>query len=329
MLITCWSVKGGVGTSVVAASLALVLAGRDPAGALLVDLAGDQPAVLGLPLPEGPTVLDWLGARGDVGDDGLRRLEVAAAPGLDLLWSDGSWPDVDPTPLVTHLALERRAVVVDAGRIAHGGHAGAAALVGAAAISLLVLRPCYVALRRALACEVAPTGVVLVSEPGRALGRTDVERVLDVPVVAQVEVEPAIARTIDAGLLANRMPRSLARAHARCGMTTATRTGLDDDRRRVDAAAVAAHRAVLAERAAAVGAHVAPSTPDRLRDLVRRADPLLADRLVDLAVAQVGALAAGLGRLDPLLADDAVSEIMVNGDGRVWVERRRSAAPDR
>lgn len=212
MLITCWSVKGGVGTSVVAASLALVVAGRDPAGALLVDLVGDQPAVLGLPLPEGPTVLDWLAARGDVGDDGLRRLEVAVAPGLDLLWSDGSWPDVDPTPLVTHLGLERRAVVVDAGRLGHGASAGSIALVGAAATSLLVLRPCYVALRRALACETRPTGVVLVCEPGRALGRLDVERVLDVPVVAQVEVEPSVARTVDAGLLATRLPRSLGRS---------------------------------------------------------------------------------------------------------------------
>jgi len=92
------------------------------------------------------------------------------------------------------------------------------------------------------------------------------------------------------------------------------------ERRRVDAAAAAAHRAVLAERSDAPGL-VASAGVEHLRRLVRRADPLLADRLVDVAVAQVGALAAGLGRLDPLLADDAVSEIMVNGDGRVWVER--------
>jgi len=100
-----------------------------------------------------------------------------------------------------------------------------------------------------------------------------------------------------------------------------TTTGADLDRRRIDAAADAAHRAVLAERAAAAGGQVLACTADRLRELVRCADPLLADRLVDAAVAQVGALSAGLGRLDPLLADDAVSEIMVNGDGRVWVER--------
>ena len=49
MLIACWSTKGGAGTTVVTAALGLVLARRHPAGALLVDLAGDLPAALGLP----------------------------------------------------------------------------------------------------------------------------------------------------------------------------------------------------------------------------------------------------------------------------------------
>src|SRR5918997_5933223 len=33
-------------------------------------------------------------------------------------------------------------------------------------------------------------------------------------------------------------------------------------------------------------------------------------------------LAGGLGPLEPLLADPAVDEVMVNGPGRVYVERR-------
>nr|MBA2279690.1 hypothetical protein [Acidimicrobiia bacterium] len=48
MLISCWSTKGGSGTTVVAAALALVFA-RTTGDALLADLAGDQPAALGLP----------------------------------------------------------------------------------------------------------------------------------------------------------------------------------------------------------------------------------------------------------------------------------------
>ena len=72
-------------------------------------------------------------------------------------------------------------VVVDAG----SSPAGAALqLVAAAGTSLLVLRPCYLALRRAVAAPVRPSGVVLVREAGRALGRNDVEEALQVPPVA-------------------------------------------------------------------------------------------------------------------------------------------------
>ncbi len=65
---------------------------------------------------------------------------------------------------------------------------------------------------RALAAPLRPSGVVLVSEPGRALGAKDVEDVLGVPVRAEVTVEAAVARAVDAGLLASRLPRSLERA---------------------------------------------------------------------------------------------------------------------
>src|SRR4051794_3138419 len=84
MLIACWSVKGGSGTSVVAASLALLLSDSDQ-GAVLADLDGDLPAVLGLPTPSGPGLGDWLDAGPDVPVDGLRRLTVDVRPGLRLV----------------------------------------------------------------------------------------------------------------------------------------------------------------------------------------------------------------------------------------------------
>ncbi|MGH8992365.1 MAG: hypothetical protein ACRDZ7_12720, partial [Acidimicrobiia bacterium] len=66
MLFALWSPKGGSGTSVVCAALASFLARRERV--LLVDLAGDLPAIAGIP-PTGPagvsrspypSLLDWL-----------------------------------------------------------------------------------------------------------------------------------------------------------------------------------------------------------------------------------------------------------------------------
>ena len=56
-----------------------------------------------------------------------------------------------------------------------------------------------------------PSEVVLLSEPGRALTRADVEDCVGAPVVAEVAVDPQVARAVDAGLLATRLPRALAR----------------------------------------------------------------------------------------------------------------------
>ncbi len=73
----------------------------------------------------------------------------------------------------------------------------------------LVVRPCYVGLRRALAMPVRPDGVILVSEKDRSLGRADVEDVLGLRIVAEIPVLPSIARSIDAGILGMRRPREL------------------------------------------------------------------------------------------------------------------------
>jgi hypothetical protein len=111
--------------------------------------------------------------------------------------------------LVDALTADARPVVADCGAADEGAGLAVAA---AAPVSLLVLRPCYLALRRALAAPVRPSGVILVAEPGRSLGRRDVEDVLGVPVRAEVEVDSAVARAVDAGLLTRRIPRTLERA---------------------------------------------------------------------------------------------------------------------
>lgn len=72
---------------------------------------------------------------------------------------------------------------------------------------LVVRGPCYLSLRRAIGHPWCPDGVILVIEPGRALTATDVSDVLGVPVVAEIPVDPTVARVIDAGLLLDRVDR--------------------------------------------------------------------------------------------------------------------------
>jgi Flp pilus assembly CpaE family ATPase len=209
MVTVCWSPKGGSGTTVVATSLALVLA-REHGSALLVDLDGDVPAALGLAEPAGPGVLDWLGTV-DADGEALDRLAVDAHDHLSLVARgeavEATWPVGRMEALAHVLATRPHPVVVDAGRWRTAVHP----LVASATSSLMVLRPCYLGLRRAISVPVRPSGVVLVNEPGRALGRRDIEEVLGVQVVATVELDPQVARAVDAGLLSSRLPRGLVR----------------------------------------------------------------------------------------------------------------------
>src|SRR5687767_11669660 len=85
MLTACRSVKGGSGTTVVSATLALLLARTSATGALAVDLAGDLPAVLGLTDAGGLGARDWMEAGPDVSDDALARLAVDAGGGLEVV----------------------------------------------------------------------------------------------------------------------------------------------------------------------------------------------------------------------------------------------------
>jgi hypothetical protein len=213
MLVTCWSVKGGVGTTVVSVALASTLARVHAldGGALLVDLDGDVPATLGLPDPRDPGLSGWTSAGAEVAADALARLELSVGPHLSLLPRGRGAPG----PVARHevlarlLAAEARPVVVDAGVV--GPDSPGLPLVAEATRSLLVTRACYLGLRRAIDLPVRPSGIILLREQGRTMGRDDVEHVVGAPVVADVPVDPAVARAVDAGVLGRRLPRALAR----------------------------------------------------------------------------------------------------------------------
>ena len=212
-MVVCWSVKGGVGTSVVSVAMAVASARRTDT--LLIDLGGDLPAMLGLAEPDGPGFCEWLGADA-VGVEAIGRLEHEAGTRLRMVHRGRSSLDgaARAATAAAALAADARAVVVDAGRFGLDDAADRVrrALLEGATRSILVLRPCYLALRRALAAPVRPDGIVLLSEPGRAISRTDVSDVLGRPVLAEIPIDPSIARAVDAGLLASRLPDGLARA---------------------------------------------------------------------------------------------------------------------
>jgi MinD superfamily P-loop ATPase len=214
--ISCWSAKGGSGTTVVAIALATMRGREAEHGSLLVDLAGDCPSAMGLPEPTGPGISEWLAAGAEVPTDALGRLEQEVSEQVSLLTSGrGAVAGADrATELLAALGADQRDVIFDLGRIvgATGVVSEVAATIAAGTEqSLLVTRPCFLSLRRALASPVRPTGIVLVTEEGRALGRREVADIVGVPVVAEVPVDASVARAVDAGTLAMRMPRGLER----------------------------------------------------------------------------------------------------------------------
>ena len=213
MLTLCWAAKGGSGTTVTAAGLALSYS----TPTLLVDLAGAQPLALGLPGAPPPGVADWLAA--DASSERLAALELSISERVSLLPRGGSahvpgharWGE-----LAARLAGDPRSVVVDAGT-----GPPPPALAAVAHTRLLVVRNCYLNLMAAVRHSgAAPTGVILVEEPGRRLGVDDLEHHLGVPVVAVILLDPAIARAVDAGLLLSRIPAGLRRPLAALPATT-------------------------------------------------------------------------------------------------------------
>ncbi len=82
--------------------------------------------------------------------------------------------------------------------------------------------------------------------------------------------------------------------------------------------------AAVAERVRCRVLDLPPGTlvdAERVSALVMDEAPLLPRRALADTVAEVLAAVHGLGRLEPVLADESVSDVLVNGDGWVWVER--------
>lgn len=221
MLVTCWSTKGGSGTSVTAALVSLHAAQDRNRSVLLIDLCGDLPAVFGC-VETTSGLAEWL--RSDLAPCSLERVIEELTPNLSLL-ARGQVPLTArrADELVEWLDSDA-VVVVDAGVLrtqaqqpgsVSGGEELRWRLAAEADRSILVTRACYLALRRTVSLPVRPSGVVLVTEAGRSLTRSDCERAIGAPVLATVAVDPDIARAVDAGMLRTRVPKGAIRALGR------------------------------------------------------------------------------------------------------------------
>jgi len=171
----------------------------------LVDLMGDLPATLGIAEPTDQGIGEWLS--NDAAEETLEHLAIPVTDRLDLLPRGSISTDSHSLRRLQQFAAlpSSREVVVDAGT----NSSFIETLLPFATVSWLVLRPCYLALRRAVSTRLRVDGVILVNEPGRALSKRDVASVLSAPIVAEVELDPRLARVIDAGLLTTRLPSSM------------------------------------------------------------------------------------------------------------------------
>lgn len=173
--------KGGQGTSTAAAAFALFASRLG----LAVTLRAHDPRAMARHLALPPV-------------DGHDRMIVT--------------PSVELTELSAAIPPSR-AVVDDLGR----GHHRDSANPGTAT-RIMVVRPCCLAIAAAVEAldrQPPPDALLVVSEPDRVLGPSEVADALAAPLAAVVPLDPAVARAVDAGLLVESIvgrgpvPRSL------------------------------------------------------------------------------------------------------------------------
>lgn len=204
--------KGGVGTSVVAAAAALECSRLQPT--VLIDFGGDLAHVFGLDVEGKHGVHDWLAASDEVGTESLDHLLLDVAPNLSLMPAGPkSFGPTTPDRAVRFVEAMKAIgdlVIADVGAISEVVDPRSVICVSGDRTTCVV-RACYLALRRFSKLPVLIDDIVEIEEPGRALRTLDIEAVAGLAVSARIPFDPSIARAVDAGLLGQRMPRSLRR----------------------------------------------------------------------------------------------------------------------
>jgi MinD-like ATPase involved in chromosome partitioning or flagellar assembly len=175
--ILCHSYKGGVGTTTVACSIAL-LASQDNTRVLLVDCSPHR------------DTLSWLGLPNEV-----FGFHEEVHPNLDLaLVNEKHYPFTEAIRRLDDYEV----VVIDAGTTNYR-------LFTESVTKVLVVRNDYMALRNAVNNKVKPdTAIVVLMEPNRVLTFKDAGQVLGGSPIVKMEWDEAVPRAIDAGLMPTR-----------------------------------------------------------------------------------------------------------------------------
>ena len=172
----------------------------------LVDLAGDVPAALGVPEPSTPGVGDWLRSRSSEPAAGRPADPRRRRPLLLPARSDAAARCPRGERLAVALAVSRwRGRRRRRHRAATSG-TRRSRRPGPARHPFVLPR-----LRRACASPHSHRGGAGARSRAGRLRAVDIEHSIGAPVVAQLEIDPAVARAVDAGLLANRLPLGMLR----------------------------------------------------------------------------------------------------------------------
>ncbi|WP_420451980.1 hypothetical protein [Ilumatobacter sp.] len=199
-----WAAKGGAGTTVTACAAAI----HEPDDVLLVDLASDCATVLGAADRE-LGVRAWLTT--DLEPERLIEFTDPIDDTTRLIGAGRLDPDhgnhrPERLRLLAGWLVEQPGVVI----VDAGTGTPPDPLLARAQRSILVTRADYLAVLAATRTGLRPDEVFVVNEPGRALTHHDLERAIGAPVTGDVDLDPAIARAVDAGLFVGH--RTLRRA---------------------------------------------------------------------------------------------------------------------
>ena len=192
-----WSPTGGSGVTALSCALALRLSETGPC--TLLDAAGDVQVALGVALDTSLGLTDWLVAGAGRTADSLLRIAEPVTKSLAVVSLGATQASFDASTAIDLTAME--SAVIDLGRNAVVPVNGA--------VKLLVIKKCYLAVRRAQNLVQHCDALVVVQEDGRRLSKNDLSEILGKPIAGTVSWDKAVARAVDIGVLQANVPKRL------------------------------------------------------------------------------------------------------------------------